>query len=494
MGLFLDKLKEVLRSILPVVIVVAILAGFLLQIPIQELLIFVLCVVLVVIGFTVFLTGVEVGINPMGYAIGNEIPKRKSKIFMVVVVFVISFLVTIAEPDVSVFAKQVNALFSSIDPKMLTYAIAIGVALFLIVAAAKIIYKLSLRAILTISYGIVIVLALILYFTNNMQFLSVAFDSGGVTTGPVTVPILLALGIGICAISGSRNKMEGFGLTGMASVGPIIALLVVGLFTDTQTASESLQSSTVSASIINLDLIWTEFKESVKSVVTALLPLIIFFIIFQKYFLKYSWNAVKDMCLEVGIAGIGIIVFLTGVYAGFMPIATTLGKYLNTVDPIWAILLGLLLGFIVAFAEPAVSILGDQVESSSDGLLSKNKITLLISLGVAAFVALGMARLVYDFNILLILIPGYIVTLILMWIGDKNMVGIAFDAGGVSTGPMSVAILSSIYIGLASMMYTGVDAVINGFGLIALIALAPCLFLSALGVYIKFSKGETDVQ
>jgi len=186
-------------------------------------------------------------------------------------------------------------------------------------------------------------------------------------------------------------------------------------------------------------------------------------------------------------------VFLTGVYTGFMPIANSLGEHLGDMaSDQWYIVmgLGLLLGFLVAFAEPAVSILGDQVEMSSDGLISKRTIVLMISVGVAVIVAVGMAKLIFNINFLYIIVPGYVLTLILMWLGDKDMVGIAFDAGGVSTGPMSVAILSSIYIGLASSLYTGIEAVIYGFGLIALIALAPCLFLSGMGVYIKAKKGK----
>ena len=220
----------------------------------------------------------------------------------------------------------------------------------------------------------------------------------------------------------------------------------------------------------------------------ALIPLIIFFIIFQKIFLGYSWNAVTNMIEGVAFAGVGVIIFLTGVYTGFMPIAVALGEEFSNYDPFLVIGIGFLLGFLVAFAEPAVAILGDQVERTSGGVLSRKLIIVVISIGVAFLVALGMAKTVFNLNFIWIIIPGYVLTIVLMWYGEKDMVGIAFDAGGVSTGPMSVAILSSIYVGLSSTMYTGTEAVINGFGLIALIALAPCLFLSALSVYIKNRK------
>ena len=486
MGLFIEKLKEVLMSILPVIIVVSLMAAFILKLPTEELIMMLICIVLVILGFTVFLSGVEIGIDPMGSSIGKEIPKRRSKLFMILVVFTISFLVTVAEPDVSVFATQVNSLFSSINRTALTYSIAIGVAMFLIIAACRIVYKLSLRMIITIGYLIVAAMTIYLCIDGSYEFIAIAFDSGGVTTGPVTVPVLLALGIGICTIGAKRSKMEGFGMIGLASIGPIIALLVMGLISDTGSASATTVS--VTAMTIDAELLWKEFLDSAISVAFALIPLMAFFMLFQKVFLGYSWNAVKNMTEGVTFAGIGIIIFLTGVYTGFMPVATALGKELSTYDPFLVVLIGFFLGFLVAFAEPAVSILGDQVERTSGGILTRRLIITVISVGVAFLVALGMAKTVFNLDFIWIIIPGYVITIILMWYGDKDMVGIAFDAGGVSTGPMSVAILSSIYVGLASTMYTGAESVINGFGLIALIALAPCLFLSALSVYIKYKR------
>ena len=490
MGVFREKLREVLTSIVPIIIVVGILAAFLLKLPFDELAMLVFCVILVILGFTVFLTGVDVGINPMGRSIGKEIPKRRSRFFMIAVVFAISFLVTIAEPDVSVFATQVNSLFTSIDREALTYFIAMGVAIFLIVAACRIVYKLSLRMMITIGYAIVAVMTLIMHFCGNNEFIAIAFDSGGVTTGPVTVPVLLALGIGICSVGAKRNKMEGFGMIGLASIGPIIALLVMGIMNNTDSVTAAATS--VTASKIDLGLLWKEFLNSALSVMYALVPLILFFIIFQKVFLKYSWTAVTYMVEGVAFAGIGVIIFLTGVYTGFLPVATALGGVFSTYHPLVVILLGFVLGFLVAFAEPAVSILGDQVEKTSRGVLSRKLIITVISAGVAFLVAIGMAKTVFNLDFIWIIVPGYTLTIVLMWLGEKDMVGIAFDAGGVSTGPMSVAILSSIYVGMSSALYNGTEAIINGFGLIALIALAPCLFLSAMSVYMKYRRTSAE--
>ena len=492
MGLFTDKLKEVLMSIMPIVLVVSILAIFLLKLPADELVMLFICILMVVLGFTIFLTGVEIGINPMGSVIGKEIPKRRSRFFMIFVVFTISFLVTIAEPDVSVFATQVNQMFSSINPGTLTLFIAIGVAMFLIIAACRIVYKLSLRAIITVGYVFVIIMTIVLYVSDHVEFIAIAFDSGGVTTGPVTVPVLLALGIGICSVGRARNKMEGFGMIGLASIGPILALLLMGLGSERGFSVGTESEAEVIA--ISLDFFWKEFCQSTVDVVIALVPLMLFFIVFKRIFLQHSWSSITDMVEAVAFAGIGVIIFLTGVYTGFMPVAIKLGTELASHDALIVIMVGFVLGFLVAFAEPAVSILGDQVQKASRGLLPRKLIVIVISVGVAFLVALGMAKTVFNLDFIWIIRPGYVITIILMWMGEKDMVGIAFDAGGVSTGPMSVAILSSIYVGLASAMYNGASSVTNGFGLIALIALAPCMFLSALSVFMKYKKETGNVQ
>ena len=482
MGSLKATFKEVLLSTLPIALIVFILQLALVRPSASNILLFVICVVMVLIGFTIFLYGVDWGINILGEWMGSEISRRKSRLFMIAIVSLISFLVTVAEPDVGVFASQVTSLFPTLNRSALVYSIAIGVAAFLIIAACRIVFKLSMRMIITIGYVAVILLAL---FTPT-EFLGIAFDSGGVTTGPMTVPILLSLGIGICSTGAFRNELDGYGMIGLASIGPIIALLMLGLFSGGDTSA----TAAVEAELYEedtLDRLVHEFKDSLTSVALAIIPLMIFFAVFQKVFLRYSWNTVIHMVKGTTLAGLGIVIFLTAIYTGFIPVAADIGEKLFE-HPFILMVLGALLGFLVAIAEPAVEILAGRVQKSSGGNITKKVVKYVISGGVAMFVAIGMLRLSFDFSLLWIVVPGYILAIILMWIGDKDMVGIAFDAGGVSTGPMSVAIISSMYTSIASVMYDGTDAVINGFGIIALIALAPILFLEAFSVYIKIMK------
>ena len=489
MGDLKSTFREVIVSTLPIAVVVLALQLFLLKPSAEDLILFLGCIVLVLIGFTIFLYGVDWGINAVGESMGTEISRRKSSLFMIAVVSIISFLVTIAEPDVGVFATQVTELFSSMDRNTLVYAIAVGVAAFLIIAACRIVFKFSLRVILTIGYLVVIGLAL---FTPP-EFLGIAFDSGGVTTGPMTVPILLSLGIGICSVGKFRNELDGYGMIGLASVGPIIALLILGLSSGSSEIAES--GSEFEPYVADIyERLFEEFKDSLLSVIYAIVPLMLFFAVFQKVYLRYSWNSVIHMVRGTTLAGIGIVIFLTGIYTGFIPVATGIGAELADL-PIVLVLLGALLGVLVAIAEPAVEILAGRVEKSSSGNIEKNTVRYVISAGVGIFVALGMLRVwIENFDLLWIVVPGYILAIILMWVGDKDMVGIAFDAGGVSTGPMSVAIISSMYTSIASVVYTGTDAVINGFGIIALIALAPILFLEAFSVYIRIMKAKVNGQ
>lgn len=489
MGVVEDEFKGVIKSIVPIAALVLALQFVFMKSSNEDIELFAICSVLVIIGFTLFLLGVKAGVIPVGNAIGAEIPRRGSIVFMIAVIFIISFLVIVAEPNVAVFTALLDNTFDGVNPTTMIYAIAVGVAVFLVLATLKTIYGLPLKLLLLVSYGIVLVIAVICAI-ESPEFLGIAFDSGGVITGPLTVPILLALGLGISSSMASRTEMDGFGMIGLASAGPIIAVLLMGIFAGEPTGTVAVPDADLGL----FESIGTEFLGAVYSVVVALTPLVIFFVFFQKVFLKYSWLAVRRMLIGVLLAGVGIIIFLTGVYAGFMPTATALGTYLGGIDGIWVILLGLVLGFLVSVAEPAVKILGDQVEQASHGMIKGRMLIMVLGVGVAATVAIGMARVVYDIDFVYIIIPGYIIALIIMLFSDKDLVGIAFDAGGVATGPMVVTVMMAMYAGLADAMYTGQAAILNSFGIVALVALAPLIALSALGVLIKVYKRRSSEQ
>ncbi len=484
MGALGNKFKEVFTSTIPVIIVVFLMQLFLTKSTYTDYILFWLFSAFVLAGLTFFLHGVDVGVNPVGNAIGSEIPKRKSKLFMILVIFAISFLVTVAEPNVSIFGQQVMSIYTSVSSNTIVYGISAGIAFVLLIAAIKIVYDLSLRNIFLLGWGAIILIAV---FAPE-AFLGIAFDSGGVATGPMMVPVLLALSLGICLGTPGRSEMDSFGMVGLAAMGPVLALLLIGLGTGGGEVSGVSVGGTI---VVNAEYVINELITVSKNILAALVPLTIFFIFFQRRFLTYTWEAVKSMTIGLTYAGIGLILFLSGMYCAFIPVVSESGAALLDLHPLWMVMIGLVLGFLIVFAEPAVSILGDQVNGASNGAIRKSGIRLIISVAVGAFVALAMIKISFDLSILLFVIPGYIAILILMFYSDKDMIGIAFDSGGVATGPIAVAVTMALYTSISSAKYSGIEAVINGFGVVAFMAMAPTLFIMILGVVIKRRKSRT---
>ena len=482
MGALRDKFKEVFTSTMPVIIVVFLMQVFLTKSTYTDYMLFWAFSAFVLAGLTFFLHGVDVGVNPVGNAIGSEIPKRKSRLFMILVIFAISFLVTVAEPNVSIFGQQVMDIYPSVNSNTIVYGISAGIAFVLLIAAIKIVYDLSLRYIFLLGWGAIIIVA----FIAPEAFRGIAFDSGGVATGPMMVPVLLALSLGICLGTPGRSEMDSFGMVGLAAMGPVLALLLIGLSTD----GGGVGSGSGGAIIVNTEYVFNELMTVSKNILAALVPLTIFFIIFQRKFLTYTWDAVKSMTVGLTYTGIGLILFLFGVYCAFIPVVSESGAALLDLHPIWMVLIGLVLGFLIVFAEPAVSILGDQVNRASNGAIRKDKIRLIISVAVGGFVALAMVKISFDLSILIFVVPGYVAILILMFYSDKDIIGIAFDSGGVATGPIAVAVTMALYTSISSAKYSGIEAVINGFGVVAFMAMAPTLFLMILGVIIKRRKSR----
>ena len=228
----------------------------------------------------------------------------------------------------------------------------------------------------------------------------------------------------------------------------------------------------------------------VLDVLQALLPVIAFFLLFQYLYLKYPWVTLKRILFGVAVTGVGMVLFLGGVFLGFMPIARSMGEYLALNYDNWVIIaFGFLMGFLATYAEPAVRVLCKQVETSSGGFISSKLILWTLSFGVAALVALGMARILYDIDFRTIIVIGYSLALLMMFFSEAQYVAIAFDAGGVATGPMAVSIIMTMAVGIASGAEGG-NPIVDGFGIIALIALAPILFISALGVILTRKEVE----
>ena len=490
MRTFRDYLWEVCRTTLPISVFILIVDTIYVGTNPLEFSLEIMCVVLVLIGFTLFLYGVDIGILPTGKDIGLEMSRRKSIIPMMVIVFLISIIVTVAEPDVTVFSSTVNVLFYDVNYNMLVASIAVGVGVMLVLAALRIYLNLSLKLLITIGYSFVIILGLLV----PKYILGIAFDSGGVTTGPITIPVLMAMGMGI-GMAASRNSdpMNSFGMVGLASIGPLITVMLYGQLAD---ISDLMVPNVTEARVdtVSIATLTHHYNRAVIDTLGSVLPLWALLAVIMKYYLHGSWQDFKVMGVGMMMTGVGMIMFLTGVYSGFMPMAQEIGVFLINSDVgIWIMFLGLALGFLVIAAEPAVKILGSQVESVSRNMITTKTITIVIGLGVSAFVGVGMYVMSQGWMSIYYILPIYAVAIALLWLMDDSLVGITYDAGGVATGPMSVAVIMSMYAAMAEML-GGAIASENAFGVIALIALAPIVSLSILGIYIRIKRRSNSVR
>ncbi len=489
----LHKFKETAISVLPVMAIVVLLGLTIVPLEPSLLLKFLLSGLLLIVGLTVFLLGVDLGIQPMGQRTGAELTKRKNLSFLLVTAFVIGFIVTVAEPDIQVFADQVRGVFPFVNKLAFTFVIAGGVGLFIMLGLLRTVTNLSLKWTLFISYT----LLFILVFFAQDSFTAIAFDSGGATTGPMTVPFIMALGLGVSSVRAGKDD-NSFGLTGISSVGPVLAVLVYAIVIGPSTSSgtAALLASGVPEPVEgHLGIIASALYESF----TSIAPLFLMFIVFQFLLLKMTARQIIRMLIGFVYSFLGLAVFLGGVYGGFMQTGKVLGQTFGalafTKGGLWTFLLiltGLLLGAIIVCAEPAVWCLSEQVESVSGGTIKRKMLLVFLSVGTAVAIGLAMWRAIAGFNIKWLLIPGYVISMLLMLFCPELFTGIAFDSGGVASGPLTSTFVLSFALGAADSSSGSSDS----FGVIALVAMMPLIAIQIMGIIykIKTSKNKKGGQ
>lgn len=492
----LSKLKETAVSVLPVMAIVFLLGLTIVPLAPAFLLRFFISGLLLIIGLTVFLLGVDLGIQPMGERCGAALTKRKSLSLLLITAFVIGFIVTAAEPDIQVFGDQVRGVFASVNKLAFTFVIAAGVGLFITLGLLRTVLNLSLKWTLFISYTLLFVLA---FFAPD-SFIGISFDSGGATTGPMTVPFIMALGLGVSSVRAGKND-NSFGLTGISSVGPVLAVLIYAIIVigpvgqGAGFSAPSTGSGTTSAASVALAL--PAFSSVIASVLheslISIAPLFALFIIFQLFLLKMTLRQVIRMCIGFVYSFTGLSVFLTGVYGGFMQTGRILGEQFGALaferGGIWLFLLiltGLALGAIIVCAEPAVWCLSEQVESVSGGTIRRKVLLTFLSVGTAIAIGLAMCRAIMGFNIKWLLLPGYLIAMLLMIFSPELFTGIAFDSGGVASGPLTSTFILSFTIGAASKGSGNGDF----FGVIALVAMMPLIAIQIMGIIFKIKSSK----
>ena len=484
--LFLEKFKESLISVIPIMGMVLLL--HLTVAPLGTALPqFLIGGVLLILGLSVFLVGAEVGVLPVGQKTGAALTSRRNLLLMLVVGFLVGFFITVAEPDVWVLAAQVAGVDPGIRPVMLVSMIAIGVGLFVAVAMGRIILQIPLRLLLLVFYLLVFVCA----FATEPAFVGIGFDAGGATTGPMTVPFIMALGVGVAAVRGGRAADDSFGFVGLASIGPIIAVLVMGMFFyggSQQTASAPVSSGELSLAAHFLHLV----PEVALEVVTALGPLVVLFFLFQVFLLHMPPSGVARMLKGLIYTFLGLICFFVGVKGGFMPVGTALGGLIAG-DYSWLLIpVGLLTGMVVVCAEPAVWVLTDQVEQVSGGHIRKRLMLGTLSLGVGVAVAIAMFRVSTGTSIWYFLVPGYVLALLLTFFCPQMFTAIAFDSGGVASGPMASTFILAFTLGASSAL--GGNPITDAFGVIAMIAMTPLIAIQVLGILFHHKEQQATLK
>ncbi len=471
------KIAEALLSALPITLIVylvALLPWF--DFSHTELITFTAGAVLLIFGIGLFNLGADLAMTPMGVHVGAGLSRQRKLWLLLIVCFVLGMLITIAEPDLQVLANQVKAVMNG---TVLIYAVGIGVGTFLMVAILRIVFKRRLGSILMLFYMLLFALALLLAVNENLNLLPLAFDSGGVTTGPITVPFIMALGVGISSVLGDRKSQENsFGLVSLCSVGPILAVLFLGIFSKND-LRYAVPDYTVS------DRIFRSFLHTAghtaKEVALALGLIIVFFLLCQIFFLRLPKRQMFKIGVGAAFTYVGLVLFLTGVNVGFMPIGYKLGYSIAQMQPWLLILLGLVMGILVVMAEPAIHVLNSQVEEVTGGYVTKRSMMIGLCIGVGLAIALSVVRIIFDFSLTYYIIPGYFISLGLSLFVPPVYTAIAFDSGGVSSGPMTSGFILPFAIGVC-VGVQGADAVLrDAFGVVALVAMTPLITIQLLG-------------
>ncbi len=473
----LAKIREALLSALPITAIVYALAltpWF--DFSRAELITFTAGAVLLVVGLGLFSLGADLAMTPMGAHVGSGLSRQKKLGLLLTVCFVLGLLITIAEPDLQVLAKQVSAVMNG---TVLIYAVGIGVGAFLMVAILRIVFRKSLSNILMLFYMLLFALALMLVVNGNEALMPLAFDSGGVTTGPITVPFIMALCVGISTVLGDRHSQENsFGMVALCSIGPILAVLMLGIFSSND-LTYAVPDYAVSADVAGAFL--HTAAHTCKEVALALGLIVVFFLLCQVIFLKLSRKRLLKIGLGVVFTYIGLVMFLTGVNVGFMPIGYKLGFELAKLNE-WALVgIGLVMGVLVVLAEPAIHVLNVQVEEVTGGFVSKKSMMIGLCIGVGTSIALSVIRIIFDFSIVYYVIPGYFISLALSLFVPRVYTAIAFDSGGVASGPMTSGFILPFATGVCVCLQGEAAVLRDAFGVVALVAMTPLITIQLLG-------------
>ena len=476
-----EKIKESLSSVLPVTAIVFLLLITVAPVSASILISFIIGTVLLIVGMGLFTLGAELSMMPMGQYVGSKMTKTKKLWLILLISLFVGVMITISEPDLTVLAEQI----STISNMTLIWSVAAGVGIMLVVAMLRIVFKIKLKYLLVFFYAIVFILA----FFVPKSFLALSFDSGGVTTGPMTVPFIMALGVGVSSIRADKDAdNDSFGLIALCSVGPIIAVMLLGILNNVTTFEPTVYPTLVFTN--SDDLFWMFIKDIPKyalEVLIAVGPIVLFFLIFRLLTGGRGKGGLGKIMMGVLYTFVGLTLFLTGVNVGFLPLGHELGKILGSSSLKWIIVpIGMIIGYFIVAAEPAVQVLKKQVEEETEGAIPQRALALTLSIGVALSVGIALLRVITGIPIMYVIIPGYLIAIALSFIVPDVFTSIAFDSGGVASGPMTATFLLPFAVGACSAV--GGNVATDAFGVVAMVAMTPLIAIQILGLVYKIKQ------
>lgn len=491
MNLLLQKFKEVLSSVLPISVLVLILNFTLVPIETDMLIRFIIGSVLVIIGLGIFLLGADIGITSIGSLMGEEAAKTNRAHSVAILGLILGFFITIAEPDLQILANEVSsASGGTIPASLILVVVSLGVGIMVAIGLLRILYEKPLNKLLTLVYFIILILGLWV----SEEFLAISVDASGATTGAMTTPFILALGLGVSQLKGGKTSEEdSFGLVGIASTGPILAVMIMNIIAGVDKIVGEAEVFRAHSGILGPYL--EEFPKIMRESVITLLPLLVLFLIFD--FLKFKLNRKKRNRILKGLAytyaGLGL--FLTGVNAGFMEVGRVMGYGIASLQYAWVVpVVGFLLGMMVVLAEPAVHVLTKQVEDVTAGHIPRKIILFALSAGIAFAVCMSMLRIMIPgLKLWHFLLPGFALAAFLSYRVPPIFVGIAYDAGGVASGPMTATFILAFAQGAATAIPTA-NVLVDGFGVIAMVAMMPLVALQLLGLMFKVKAKKEGID
>lgn len=479
------KIMESVAAVLPVTLIVIALSVTIAPISGEMMFTFAIGAVMLVLGIGLFTLGADTSMIIMGEKIGSGITRTKKIGLIAFSCFFIGVLITVAEPDLRVLADQAPIA----DNLTLILSVALGVGLFLLIAVFRIFLQIKLSRLLIIFYAAVFILALSPLVPG--AFIPAAFDSGGVTTGPITVPFILALGVGLSAIRGDKTSQEDtFGLVALCSIGPVVTVLILGALSSNPTMSTVVEALPAYADTREtFGSFLGSLPEYMGDVAVAVAPIIGLCLLFQLVLVRMDWKSLKRVFVGFGFTYVGLVLFLTGANFGFMPVGRIMGESLANGGMSWLLVpVGALVGYFIVAAEPAVHVLKQQVEEVTEGRITGKSLGAALSVGVAVSVGLAMIRVLTGISIMWMLVPGYAFSLIMSFFVKPIFTAIAFDSGGVASGPMTATFLLPFAMGACAGI--GGNVATDAFGVVAMVAMTPLIAIQMLGVFAHYKENK----